>query len=320
VISSPSTGDLEAIQLSTTEPGLYQGNGVDGNTLSLSFTGGGGQFDGQLHAQPGELISVMVFSPGALWTSAGIEANLLSGQALVVDPGIASASEVVLRPELATAIDLGPADDPREPAVITSGGAVPVVVPTRELIFYPTSAEQEKLLLEKVGGTVLIRQSIDMVDTRQPSQIREALLLSIDPDRLVDLQDVPSLRAMLDIAGEQLYASNERVARLYGTVLGLRLQGFLVAVNPRLEQQGTFAEEDRGAYTATMIAAGVNEHRADMRRPINGVLIPDCIPDSKTSCILNVPYLWREVALLDVDENIVRVAVLDVGFSKGRSR
>lgn len=316
VISSPTTGDLEAIQLTTTKPGIYEGNGINGNTLTLSFTEGQEQFDGQLHSQPGELITVMVFSPGSLWATAGIDASLLSGHAVVVDLGVQTTSEVVLRPELAGIVGLMGANDPREPAAITSGGAVPIVIPTRELIFYPTSTKQEKLFLDRVGGTVLIRQLIEVAEHQPPSQIKEALLVSIDPDRLLDLQDVSSLRAKLDVASGQLYASNERVSRLYGTVLGLRLQGFLVAVNPRLEQQGTFVEEDRGSHTASMIsAAGSVEHEADRGRPINGPVIPGCIPDSKTSCILNVPYLWRETALLDVDENLIRVAVLDTGFS-----
>ena len=131
-----------------------------------------------------------------------------------------------------------------------------------------------------------------------------ASLVQVDPSSLTP-ERLALVRALAGDEGE-LLASRGAAHAIYGLALAYRLDGFTVAVNPRLSYHAApgLVEPEASIVSATMEMRGTRTETAS------------CLPGSvDRPCTTNVPALWTYLNLLELDRARVKVAVLDMGFA-----
>jgi hypothetical protein len=227
---------------------------------------------------------------------------------MIADLGImerddAGAAPVRVEPGLAISDD---EDEPppggKEVGTILPEGGRPVQLATEELILYPRDEDQLQRFLTETGGEVLATQEV--AAENDGTHAVEAHLVRIDPDR-ARTDRLPQLRSLFGETGT-LLGSKEDALGVYALALHYQLEGYLVAVNPRLQLQGaprlTTEEANNVSFSMEMTpAAGTS---------------PDCVPGDPTRpCVRSAPALWSYLALTDRDEQRVPVAFLDTGFA-----
>ncbi|MDP1823499.1 MAG: S8/S53 family peptidase [Archangium sp.] len=177
------------------------------------------------------------------------------------------------------------------------GTGAPLQLATTELIlFHRDQAELTRFLQASQG--VLI--STEDVEGELPfSSLVEVDPASMTPDRLA------LVRQLAGDEGE-LLTSQASAQSIYGLSLAFRLDGFVVAVNPRLQYHSVqrLAEPEASQVTGTMTMRGNFSETAS------------CLPGSTTrACTTDVPALWTYLDLMELDRQRVKVAVLDMGFA-----
>jgi hypothetical protein len=177
------------------------------------------------------------------------------------------------------------------------GSGIPIQLATEELIVFHKDPAELARFIASSNGQVLDTQDVE-------GELPFASLVQVDP-RTLPPSRLALLRGLLEDRGE-LLASKAEVQGIYGLALAFRLDGFVVAVNPRLSYHAAPAvrEPEHSQLLPSMRMRG----SAGSAAP--------CVPGGLMgSCVTNVPALWTYLDLFDLDSRRVNVAVLDMGFA-----
>ncbi|WP_437648665.1 S8 family serine peptidase [Sorangium sp. So ce362] len=288
-LAAPETGDVELIELVASRAGF-----ASTAPLHVQANGSRAFDDGVLSAQPGKLFYAQYFVDKTQTPPGAIEEDVVFDFALLADP---AAEAPIVDAGVAMGDDEGRAGAKPNGTLLPRGG-LPVQIATRELIVYPADDDELEAFLRDTGGSV--KATLESEDAGG----RDAVLVDVDPGG-ERASDVTALRALLGEDGP-LHASNAGAPQIVSLAMKLQLDGYLVAVNPRLQLQG-----------APAISATEERHltHAMKMAPARGGQVP-CVPgDASRPCVENVPAVWAFNALWEKDEERINVAVLDMGFA-----
>ncbi|WP_437487197.1 S8 family serine peptidase [Sorangium sp. So ce1014] len=288
-LAAPETGDVEFIELVASRAGFA-------STVPLRVQANGSRAldDGVLSAQPGKLFYAQYFIDKTRAPLDALEEDVVFDFALLADP---AAQAPTVDAGVAMGDDEGRAGAKPNGTLLPRGG-LPVQIATRELIVYPADGDELEAFLRDTGGSV--KATLESEDAGG----RDAVLVEVDPGG-ERASDVTALRALLGEDGP-LHASNAGALQIASLAMKLQLDGYLVAVNPRLQLQG-----------APAISATEERHLTHSMKmaPARGGQVP-CVPgDASRPCVENVPSVWAFNALWEKDEARINVAVLDMGFA-----
>lgn len=297
VLVSAESHDVEKLSLSRRADGLYEsttgvvvhasdaaGVPLDG-TFTLPAGGVFVAFFGVDTSQPGY---------GDLEATSYSDLGVLEG----VRPG-APASRV--EPSLALTTDEDPLPTGARPvgtilrAGNGPGAGMPLQLATHELVLFHQDQATLDRFLAVSHGTLLETETVDSGSSS---------LVEIDPSSLTP-ERLALVRALAGDDGE-LLASRSDAQAIYGLALAFRLDGFVVAVNPRLSYHEAphLTGDEAATVNSTMAMRGSRTETAS------------CLPGSvDRPCTTDVPALWTYLALMDLDRTRVKVAVLDMGFA-----
>lgn len=285
-LATPRGGDVEPLTLSRVGAGLYRGAAP----AILADSGTPTPTDGVLVVGEGEPFFAMYFPDKSRPALADLPVDVYSDIGLLDS----AASPPRVEPSLALTADEGVS--PRPAATIWRQGELPVQIARGEVIVWVRDDAHLTSFLEESGGRVLARQDLEAGESG--AAYAQAVLVAVPPD-----PEAPRRLALLDrLLGETrpLVVSQASAAGLLAQVTAWRLDGWAVAVNPRLQ-----------SHSAPAISAAENAVLTPTMR-----LSPGCRPgDPARPCFLNVPALWAWNALWDRDQARIRVAVLDAGFA-----
>jgi hypothetical protein len=281
LLVTPKTGDVEVLQLKRVSGTQY----VTEQSAFLDSTKVLKQLDGVLTGQAGELVYALYYPDYPKETK-------IQGSAHVVfDVGaIEGATEApmpkVLK-ELANRDERSPQPGEKPLGTLVEQGGLPMQLPTNEVIFYPRKAGDLGRFLQKTGGKVLGSDAVPSSTPNVPPAPATSYLVELNT-AAVDLTKLPDLLTHTSYKN-QLYASNEGALRLLALALELRLQGFELSVNPRLQLSAP--------------PRGVEHNPGDVLNPLF------------TQGSFGVDRAWVKTALVDADQRRVRAAFVDSGFS-----
>ena len=299
VIAGSSSDDLETVALTRASDGRY----VSEVPLPVQTLDGTVETDNDvLSLRPNEMFTAMYFIDKSEPALAGVQEDIIADIGIFEDDP-RNYPDVGVQPELAAT------DDERTPqpgdkpvgTIITRGG-LPVQIATEELIFYPRNDAQLQAFLDEAGGEVIASQPL--VDQDGEATGQSSYLIAVDPSGA----KVEHLNQLRGFFGEEddLLASNGEALGIYYLALAYQLEGYVVAVNPRMQYHGApdIAPQERADVTHTMRMVG----SPDATEP--------CLPGSASNpCVENVPALWTFNALWDQDSRRIKVGILDTGFA-----
>lgn len=239
--------------------------------------------DTQLSVLPGDRVAVLFHTEQDISQTESDE-QVVGDFALIEDLDF-TGSPVYLDPEIAASADeLNPHPAGKRLGTLLARNGWPIQIPIDEVVFFPRDKDDTKRFIEATNGEIVATQE-DSEAGGAPTH-----LIRFTPPKTTPMA-LSQLRDLLD-QKEEVYVSNLEVLDLWARILELRLQGFIVAANPRLqfhEVPGPLPTESGAADTRsrTMLNEGP----------------------------LNVPKLWAFMALWDRDTVRIPAAILDVGFA-----
>lgn len=289
VLSVPGTQDAEPVTLSRVANGLYRGD----TGIALRHEGEATPADGTLVVGAGKPFFAMYFPDKTQPALTDLPVDYFSDVAFLDDPNAAVAE---VEPRLALTDDESGGKAKPAGTLLRKGG-MPVQIAAEEVMVWVRNDDELQAFVAQSGGKVLSKQDLDPADNNAPSYAQVALV------KVTPAAEAGRRLATLDaFLGETqpLLVSQAAVAALVAQVITWRLDGWAVAVNPRLQYQGapSISAAEATPLTHTMqLTAG-------------------CRPgDASRPCFENVPALWAWTALWDKDTSRVNVAVLDMGFA-----
>ncbi len=292
-LASPDSGDGEPVELTRDAANRFSSAPIPLTDAAVVAD------DGALTVAEGEMFHGLYFVDRTIAALADVEEDMVTDFALVAS---VSAVPSVVEPDLAMTDDeVAPAAGAKAVGTLLPDGGRPVQLATEELILFPTNDDELADFLALSGGTLIAEQIVDRGDGEDNGR---AVLVGVDPGRA----DPDHLGVLRELFGETgtLYASREDVLRIVALALTYQAEGFVVAVNPRLQMQDAPAisgvESANVTHTMQMVAS------ADSTGP--------CVPgDGARECVENVPAVWTYTALWDADDREINVGVLDIGFA-----
>lgn len=295
LLSSPDTGDVEPMLLvPTDQPNTFA---TTGTVRVESFPSGGKPEDGFLSLQPGGMFAAL-FIPSD--TTESEKPQLIADFGIMENP-VLHEVPFEIAPELALTEDEIKVPEGGKRIGTVANGIAAAQIATEELIFYPRDERQLEQFLAETGGKILLQEEPIGTEQKDPNRKdKPGYLVHVSLDK-ADVKHLPEFRALFQET-TPLYASNEDTIRIYTLALQYQLEGYLVAVNPRLQPMGAPATSDGidGSARINAMNAGTTARTEIFRRDPFGV------PDA-----------WAMLALWDKDENTSRipVAFLDMGFA-----
>ncbi len=280
LIASTATGDVELLVLKNEPafPRIYRTQ----TGLALT-TDSSTPHDAQLGVKPGDRIAVLHYLTAA---SIGTDSDeqAVGDFALVRNPDF-NGSPVVIEPGIAASSDeLQPPPGGKPLGTLLARNGWPVQIPVNEVVFFPRDADDLKRFIDATAGSVKAVQG----DLQSGESL--SYLVQWTPPKA----DLPTLRQLRDLLDQkdEVFASNSETLDLWAGILELRLRGFIVASNPRLQFHDVpgvppSESNDGDSRSRTFLNQGP----------------------------LNVPQLWAFLALWDRDEVRIPAAILDVGFA-----
>jgi hypothetical protein len=287
--------DLEYLIMQRSgEPGVY----VSVDTIPILAQDGTTevtQYDGSLVLQPQEILTALYYPNHAT------DGAVLSGEQVVPDFAFME-DPTMLDTGYHVDARIALTDDERDPpaggkplGTLASASALPVQLPTDELILQPRDLGQLQRVLAELGGAVTLTDTLrtepsgpdnplvnDAGPQPEPPTLPDTVLMHVD-NRSGDLAHLAQARALFGET-DVLMASNEDVLRIYALAMELRLEGFIAGVNPRMQYHGV-------------------------------PTTPDDIMQNLTNDRFAIPEQWAFMALWDADTRVVPVAFLDMGFA-----
>ncbi len=280
LIASTTTGDVELMVLKK-DPSLPR---VFRTQTGLILTPEASTpHDAQLRVVPGDRIAVLHYLAVDA-SGSGSDEQAVGDFALIRNAGF-SGSPVVIEPGIAASSDeLQPPPGGKPLGTLLARNGWPIQIPINEVVFFPRDADDLKRFVDATKGTVQAVQG--------DPQTGESLsyLIQWTPPK-ADLVSLRQLRDLLD-QKDEVFASNSEALDLWAGILELRLRGFIVASNPRLQFH------DLPGVSPLESGAGDSRSRTFLNEGP-----------------LNVPQLWAFLALWDRDEVRIPAAILDVGFA-----
>lgn len=252
--------------------------------------------DGVLTVPAGDLVHALYFVDRAQLSPDVIVEDMVFDVAVTAGEGDGTNAQRIDASVALTPDEQSPPPGGRPSGTVVVGDSLPVEVASRELIVSVSAPDDLNDFLQRTGGTV----------AGAPIETDEGTThyrVTIDPNAYNE-EGLPTLRTLVEESGP-IIASNSEVLKLYTAAISLRLEGYRVAVNPRLQWFGPPTASELGtSVTDTMRMV-----------PAPGVTGP-CVPDDPDRpCINNVPALWAHMALVGANTRRVNVAVLDHGFA-----
>jgi hypothetical protein len=301
VVASPETKDVEVLQLSpTADADTYA---TDGRLQVEAAAGAKPEpNNGRLTARPNEII-VAAFFP--VRGETGLEkvkqnrfdrndAGMLTDIALIEDVEFRG-SPVKVEPQLAMTEDERqvPENGKRIGTLAVEDGPA-LQVPLDELIIYPRDQRQLKQFLAETKGEILLDSSAGDPEAQQGNPPR-GYLVRVNAGQ-ADTSRLPQLRSLIG-EKETLLASSTEALQIVALATQYRLDGFVVAVNPRLQFMSAPSTRDSSSPLIDAVAPTATSTRvfADDR--------------------FGVRRAWAYTALWDADAQRIPVAILDMGFA-----
>jgi hypothetical protein len=299
VVTSPDGKDVESVRLKpTTDETIF----VTERPITVEFAGSTTQAqDGRLSVKPNEMFI-------AMYTGRAEHTVVDFG---VMEDSKATQAPVQILPEIAMT------NDERQPpprgkriGTVTIQGGVPAQLPVEELIFYPRDEKQLEQFLRETRGQVV--KTATVVSRAENQRARKAHLVRLSTAK-ADVEHLPQLRAPLGEKGT-LLGSSIAVLRIYSLALQYRLDGFAVAVNPRLQFMGPPSTRDGPLETGWMDAMSSDPDAA------TGIFADDDSTPGLPADLFGVRSAWVYLALWHKDDQSIplpqiRVAFLDMGFA-----
>jgi hypothetical protein len=287
MLSSPRSGDLEVVGLQQTNPSSF----VAMPSVPVRPAGAGAviQHDGVLSLAPGEMFSAFLI------TSRQSDARIATAFGLFEDTTLTQ-GQVIVRSDLAlTGDELQPPPGGKRLGTLTPQDGLPVQLPLDELVVYPRSPSELHEILDKTQGHVIADDS-----RYQENGVGKAFLVQVSTDQA----DVGHLSQMRVAVGETetLYASSPETLSIVALAMQLRLSGYRVAVNPRLQFMGAPTTADDAGIPGTRPPFDAMSGDSNS----NPVLHDDQLDVRKAMAYL---------ALFDKDAQRVPMAFLDMGFA-----
>lgn len=253
--------------------------------------------DGALSVAPGELFHALYFVDRSDPALRDLRADFITDFAV-----LASDEGPTTNVRAAAALsddESAPPPGAKPVGTLVKDGGLPIQIATEELILFTHDESQLEAFLELSAGEVIGEQELDTVSG---DDIAMAYLIAIDPDT-AEPEHLPALLRLFNDEAD-IVASREDVLRIMELSLRYQAEGFVVAVNPRLQFQA-----------APSPAAGETVRRT-MELTAAPTAASPCVPGvAGRECIGTVPALWAFTALWDGDERDINVAVLDMGFA-----
>ncbi|MGA9525383.1 MAG: hypothetical protein WBV82_28245, partial [Myxococcaceae bacterium] len=290
VLVSAESHDVEKLSLVPRGDGLYES--TTGVVVRASDAPGA-PLDGTFTLPPGGVFVAFFGVDRAQPGFEDLEATAFSDVAVLegVRPG-APPSRVEPALQLTEDEESQPAGSRPVGTILRAGDGpgtgMPLQLATHELILFHSDEAELGRFLAASQGTLL--------DT-QEDESGFASLVQVDPSSLTP-ERLALVRALAGDEGE-LLASRGAAHAIYGLALAYRLDGFTVAVNPRLSYHAAprVTEEEVMTVSATMEMRGTTTETTS------------CLPGSVARpCTTNVPALWTYLGLMDLDRARVKVA------------
>ena len=281
-VAGSESGDVEVLQLLGPDAsGTYVArSGVP--TFPLAGDETARPADGVLSLLPGEVFH-------AVWSTHGVapahaaDEDLLTDFAMAADPAAMDEAPFAVLPTLGDWRP-EPAGTPKPSGAILTEAGHPVRVARHTLIFAPRDRDQLDAFLAATNGEVLMH---DVLPSETSGREPSLYLVAVDTTG-ADLEAYPAMRRLLAQEG-MVYGDSEETLRLLALATRLRLDGYAVSLNPRLEYTGV-----PGIHAVE--AGNVRRNMTD-----DGPL--------------NLPRAWAALALWDADEQRIPLAALDMGFA-----
>ncbi|MDH3716165.1 MAG: S8/S53 family peptidase, partial [Gammaproteobacteria bacterium] len=308
--SDPPAADLIKVALATTD-------GEDHETLEFTRSG-----NPQVYTATRGTVRIVASSPQHPSRPEDGELSLPHGQPIYAlyfpdksDPALASLQTDVVadiaflkgavdpagsvNPAAALTEDEGSAN--RKPAgTLVRRDSLPVQIATQELILWARNEAELAAFLVRTGGRVLASRA---AGPKHPGMMMHLVQLSAPADA------AHSLSLLDNYLGERrdVLASNVDTLALLAYGLELRLDGFMVSPNPRLQPHAPpgISATETANVTRTM----------EMHGPSEPCSPGDIDPFNPNPCIENVPALWTFLSLWDFDDERINIGVLDQGFA-----
>lgn len=318
VLAAPS-GDVEELVLTPSGGGSYA------QTAALVIAESDGTYlpeDDVLEVDPEETFVAILFLETLGSDFESFEEDLVSDEGFLVgDPANAPISIVDAR--------LAASDDEN---VVPPGGKVigtilhtngiPIQFPLYELIFYPKDQEQLDQFMIETGADPIGTNLLDEeVGTVEPS----AYLVVLNPDG-VPTQHLGWMRKRFGET-DTLIGSNETVLKTYAMALYWQLEGYAVAVNPRMveggqprisEDKDCDPNEPKDPYGPICTSAFLKGAGSGFRHGPIHKCDKTKRPPEPGGCAFEVPKLWAFNALWDGDDRAdgdeVELAFVDQGM------
>lgn len=291
-LAAPDSGDAEPMRLVRVAGNRFE------STTSLPLSDRGpSSGDGRLSVTPGELFHALYLVDHSNADLRDVEADIITDFAIIAPNGGPSA-EVDAAAALSDD-EANPSPDAKPVGTLVKNGGLPIQIATEELILFPRDEGQLTDFLELSGGEVLAEQELDRSNG---DEVTTAYLIAIDPNT-AELDNLPALQQLFN-EDSDIIASKSDALGMMELSLRYQAEGFVVAVNPRLQFQ-----------SAPLPASGESVSHTMAMTPALTATSP-CIPGvAGRECVENVPAVWAFTALWDGDDREVKVAVLDMGFA-----
>lgn len=285
LLAAPGSGDVEILNVHrSADPLEFRSDG--GVHLEVTASPNSAQIlDGWLTATPGEVFHAFWLETGSTAANSSAHPPVLHTAALAMDNSAITRAPVRVLPALDDwASTQWPAPVGKPTGVMLTPGGRPLQVATHELILITRDDDQFTRFMEETGGRLL--RSLDVpAGPDRPAQTYH--LVQVDPPPAAP-ERVATLRDGLGQASP-LMAGSPAILDLLAMTWRLRLQGYPVSVNPRLQSASV-----PGPSTLEM---------GNLRR--NMAQAPP----------LNVPQMWGFLAVWNADEQRIPLGVLDAGFA-----
>ena len=299
-LTAPDSRDVETLVLLKSDNGpIYA---PDGDLIRISALSSGDSVqaaDGVLSVEPGQPFYALYFPDKNDPVLAQVQADAISDIAFLSNPADPTAT---VNPKVAMTDDEGnPLGKPV--GTLIRRGSLPVQIATEELVLWSRNESDLSDFLAETDGTVLASQVVRSTGRGNSNATMHLIHVRTPEEAAASLGIFDSYLS----EPREVIASNLDVIAILAYGLQLRIDGYKVALNPRLQPHAApeISAAERGNLTRTM------QMRGPFGQPPN-----DCMPDSATQpCIENVPALWTFMALWDFDDERINVAVLDQGFA-----
>ncbi|MEK6281809.1 MAG: S8 family serine peptidase [Acidobacteriota bacterium] len=292
-VSSPDSKDVEDLPLKpTADPRVY----LAAKPLIVEPALGAAEakkLDGTLTLRPNEMFAALFVLTDSFAPNENSKGQVIADFGVMEDKNFATA-QVSVDPRIALTDDEKqvPAGGKRIGTLALKSGQI-VQVPLNEVIAAPRDGQELEQFLEETNGKIL---SDDSVPTQKSKP--KSFLVQVD-NMTADVIHLPQLRALFG-EKETLIASSPEALRIYALAMQYNLEGFHVALNPRLQYMDAPSTRDgmRGGTPLDAMSEGAAQ-----------------LSDSFADPIFGLRQAWAYLALWDKDTARIPVAFLDQGFA-----